>query len=117
MDNIKKCSNNFLIDNFLIIIEELNFDDGISGNFTEGEDCLGNLWIQVEFDNSWVLIADSDGRFNILDPLEYKNKHFVSFNLGELSVHMKKKGIKKDKQCKYEDAELYIIDFAKYKTS
>ena len=111
LNTIEKSSNNFLFSNFKTIIDELNFKDEMLGDFTQGEYNDGLIWIQLEFNNSWTLIADDNGMFTIIESMGFNKKSFFMGNTKQILQYMEKKKIRKTKKCEYKDAELYILNF------
>ena len=103
---IKKRSNDFLFNKLEKAIDELNFEDGMSGTF-----CNQDVFIEVSFKNSWRLKVWCDGEYSMWFDKE-RNTNIVACSYDELLKFIEKQGIRKHRQCEYRDAELYIIDFA-----
>ena len=104
---VRKNSSDFRFNNFEKIINELNFQDGMSGNYIRTKTDT----IQVEFDNSWVLFIMEDGTFTMLNGNGFDKDSAFGKTYDEFLKYMENQGIRKDRQCEYKDAELYIIDF------
>ena len=64
--------------------------------------------INVSFDNSWLLVILENDKYSL-----YFNEdqiiHDCSYE--KLLNVMEHNGIRKQKQCEYKDAEIYIVDF------
>ena len=112
MSTIKKSSTDFTFDIFKNVISELNFKDKMPGVFGQGENEDGK-WNEVMFDNSWRLIVWDDGDISIVGPNINDGDSIYAVNYKNLLKFMEKKGIRKDKECEYKDAELYIVNFEK----
>ena len=111
-NNIKIRSNDFLFNNLEKAIDELNFKDGMSGSYGNCEDKTGYIYIEIEFDNSWVLKVWRTGTYSLwLDDTE--NIHILNCGFDELLKFMEKQGIRKPIQCEYKDSELFIVNFTK----
>ena len=111
MDTVRESSCDFSFDLFKKIVNELNFEDGISGVFTHGANGLNDKWIQVEFDNFWVLNVWDDGEISLETPNASQEENIFNADYKELLEYMEEVGIRKAKQCDYKDAELYVVDF------
>ena len=113
MNEVRKSSNDFLFDNFKKVVSELNFKDGMSGAFSHGVYGKDDekVWIEVLFDNSWELTIWDDGDITLINPDMNDNDSIYATDYENLLKFMKKKGIRKNKECEYKDAELYIVDF------
>ena len=110
MNIVKKSSSKFLLKNFKKVIEQLNFDDDMSGDFSHDK----NIWIEVKFDNSWVLTVWNDDKYSMHIPNGEPGPGetwIFSESYEKLLCFMKKNGIRKPEQCEYKDAEIYIVDF------
>ena len=108
MNTVRKHSNGIILNNFEKIVNELNFKDGMTGLFWNGEGEGGDLYIEVKFDNFWRLTVWDDG------DITFNNDNgngitLVKYN--ELLKFMDDNGIRKTKEEKYKDAELYVVDF------
>ena len=111
MNNVKKSSCDFLFDNFKKIVNELNFKDGMSGVFRQGENYDGELWIQIIFDNSCELTIWDNNDFTFKLHNKDGDDSIYATDYENLLKFMERKGIRKDKECEYKDVELYIVDF------
>ena len=104
MDNVKKYSNDFLLNNFNKVIDELNFEDGMSGKLNYRK----NSWIEVEFDNSWILTVLHYNKYWLS---KYEDNDIIERSYKQLLKFMEKQGIRKSIQCEYKDSELFIVNF------
>ena len=106
MDTVRKSCDRFTFNEFKKVIEQLNFEDGMSGTFFKDK----RIFIEVSFENSWRLKVWCDGEYSMFFDKEKDNKiHVCSYD--KLLKFMKKNKIIKKEQCEYKDAELYIIEF------
>ena len=113
MNIVERFSSDFLFDNFKKVVNELNFKDGMNGSFYQGEQDDEDEWIKVIFDNSWQLTILYDDEITLEHPNLNGNDCIYETNYENLLKFMERKGIRKNKECSYKDAELYIIDFGK----
>ena len=114
INELEKSCGGILFDNFKKVVDELNFKDGMSGYYTNGKNNDGYLWMVVTFDNSWELMVWSDGDYSMRHPNFMQGADSVfQINYEKLLKYMENQGIRKDRQCEYKDADLYILDFEK----
>ena len=113
INDLEKSCGRILFDNFKKVVDELNFEDGMSGHYINGKNSNGCLWMVVTFDNSWELIVWEDGDYSMRDPnMVYGANNSVSqINYKGLLKYMEKQGVRKNRECEYKDADLYILDF------
>ena len=113
INDLEKSCGGILFDNFKKVVDELNFEDGMSGHYINGKNSNGCLWMVVTFDNSWELIVWEDGDYSMRDPnMVYGANNSVSqINYKGLLKYMEKQGVRKNRECEYKDADLYILDF------
>ena len=101
---------NYFWSNFEKVANELNFKGNLECEF----DYVDENSFKIKFNNSWSIIIWGDGKYSMF----FTNPKNMSVNIGihdceyeNLLYFIEEKKLRKEKQCDYKDAELYVIDF------
>ena len=103
-EKILSSGGDYLFDHLEKAMTELNFDDDIECSYIQSN----RPRIDVQFGNSWSLVVWDNGKYSM-----YFNgaRRIHDCSYSNLLKFMKEKKLRKDNQCDYKDAEMYIVDF------